>query len=76
MKSATVFERVLARLLPPRLPGFVRGWDRRCEVQIIEEGWAGNVRPKKYRNGIERYWSEQVSDKMNNDSLENVRRAK
>ena len=52
-----MFARLLSWLFPPVLPGRVRDWHERIDPVQREEGWAGNVR-RRYRDGIDRYFSE------------------
>ena len=49
--------RILSFLFPPRL-GRIRNWDDRIETVVVEHGSAGPVMPRRYRNGIERYFAE------------------
>ena len=49
--------RILAWLFPPKLPGRITGWPEAAAPEFHEQGWAGNVR-RKYRDGIERFFSE------------------
>ena len=53
----TLVERVLSFLFPPKF-GKVEGFASRPEFN--EEGWAGNVRVKKYRDGIDRVEKEGI----------------
>lgn len=52
---STFLERVLSFFFPPRL-GRVAGHVEADDID--EQGWAGNVREKKYRDGIDRYFKE------------------
>lgn len=51
---------ILSKLFPPKLPGRVHDWNDGEPRPYPEQGWAGNVR-RKYRDGIDRYTSEQGS---------------
>jgi hypothetical protein len=53
--------RILSWLFPPALPGKVRDWEERAVVEHPEQGWAGNVK-RRYRDGIERYFTEEEKD--------------
>jgi hypothetical protein len=46
---------LLSKLFPPKLPGRLSVRD---EQGFDEQGCAGNVQPKQYRNGIERHFAE------------------
>jgi hypothetical protein len=52
-----MIERILSVLFPPRLPGRI---DREVQVEyeFQEQGSAGPVKRKLYRNGIERFYAE------------------
>ena len=50
--------RILSRLFPPRLPGPIKGWEGSREPWFSEQGSAGPVRPRPYRDGIERFYAE------------------
>lgn len=49
---------LLSILFPPGLPGKVRDWHERVEQRTDEQGWAGNVREKQFRDAIQRHWAE------------------
>lgn len=54
-------ERILARLFPPSIESLGRiALDEKKEYE--EQGAAGNVRRKKYRDGIERVLAEQAGE--------------
>jgi hypothetical protein len=49
-------EHLLACCFPPKL-GHIVDWPDK-PIETIEQGSAGNVKQKKYRDGIERYFAE------------------
>ena len=51
--------KILAMLFSPQLPGKIRDWDQRIEIEFDEQGSAGPARPKKYRDGIDRHFAEE-----------------
>lgn len=53
-----MLERILAFLFPPRLPGRVTDWDARTEIKL-DFSSTGPVTLKQYRNGIDRYFTEE-----------------
>lgn len=55
-----MIEKILSILFPPRL-GRIRNWEPETRTRE-EQGWAGNVRPRLYRNGIERYFAEEAEN--------------
>ena len=53
-----ILSNLLSILFPPVLPGRIRDWEQRVEEAFEEQGSAGPARPKRYRNGIDRYFAE------------------
>jgi len=53
-----MMDRLLSFLFPPKLPGRIRDWGTRVDPDMVEEGSAGPAKPKRYRNGIERFYAE------------------
>ena len=51
---------ILSKFFPPRLPSPVRDWEPPADRRQNVESWCGNVQPKKYANGIERYFAEEA----------------
>lgn len=50
--------KLLSILFPPKLPTQVPDWFERVEYHAVEEGSAGTVKRKRYKNGIERHYAE------------------
>jgi hypothetical protein len=51
-------EQILAALFPPAIDKLGSADVQDCD-ELEEHGWAGNVRVKRYRDGIERTFAEQ-----------------
>ena len=52
--------KILSLLFPPRLPGQVRDWDARVPDAELDDSWAGPAKRKRYRDGIERHFAENI----------------
>lgn len=50
--------RLLSLLFPPRLPKAAVDWTPPADP-YPEQGWAGKVKRKPFRNGIDRYFAEE-----------------
>lgn len=51
--------RILSFLFPPRCPGRVRDWVDRFETTFVEQGSVEHAKPRQYRDGIDRYFTEE-----------------
>ena len=49
--------RILSLLFPPKLPGRIESWEPPASP-LAEQGCAGPVKLKKYKDGIARYLAE------------------
>lgn len=60
-----MISKLLSFMFPPQLPGRVQNWECRT-IENFDEGWAGNVRPKEYRDGIDRHFQQESANQIVN----------